>query len=119
MKSRILICGGRNYNNSARFDEVMAAITPYFKPSFCIIQGGARGADRLAAIWAFDRGCAMLEMRANWNFYSYSAGYIRNGWMIEFGMPDLVVAFPGGTGTQNMIEQARAKGIDVYVVSEQ
>lgn len=116
MKSRILICGGRDFNNSTLFDRVMATTESYFNPSFCIIQGGARGADRLAALWAFRKGCAMLEMRANWNFYNLSAGRVRNSWMLEFGMPDLVIAFPGGAGTQNMVQQAQARGFDVYVV---
>jgi len=36
--------------------------------------------------------------------------------MIKYAMPDLVVAFPGGTGTANMIKQARAASIDVFEV---
>ena len=116
MKRRVLICGGREYNDSQRLATVMKEIKPYLDQSFCIIQGGARGADRLANMWAFYEGCAVIEMRANWDFYDKAAGHIRNGWMLEFGLPDLVVAFPGGFGTRDMIRQARLKGIDVYEV---
>ena len=36
--------------------------------------------------------------------------------MIEYAMPDLVIAFPGGTGTANMIKQSKAASIDVFEV---
>ena len=58
----------------------------------------------------------MIEMRANWDYYETSAGTIRNTWMIKYATPDLIVAFPGGTGTANMIKQSRAAGIDVFEV---
>ena len=37
--------------------------------------------------------------------------------MLAEGKPDLVVAFPGGAGTANMIEQARAAGVRVFMWS--
>jgi hypothetical protein len=33
--------------------------------------------------------------------------------MLRFGKPQLLVAFPGGAGTENMIDQANAAGVDV------
>jgi ABC-type Fe3+-hydroxamate transport system substrate-binding protein len=44
--------------------------------------------------------------------YGPSAGPIRNGRMLEY-KPDLVIAFPGGRGTANMVKQARKAGIAV------
>ena len=116
MKKRILICGGRNFSDKDKFTKVMEYLRPCFDPCFCIIQGGAAGADRLGAAWAFFEGCPMIEMRANWDKYGNSAGSIRNRWMLEYGMPDLVVAFPGGTGTENMVKRARTAKIDVFIV---
>jgi UDP-N-acetylmuramoylalanine-D-glutamate ligase len=37
--------------------------------------------------------------------------------MLKEGRPDLVVAFPGGKGTANMVAQARAAGIRVFMWS--
>ena len=116
MKKRILICGGRDYNDNNKFINVMNNLRLWFDPKFCIIQGGARGADRLAMGWAFFQGCPMIEMRANWDYYDKDAGTVRNTWMIEYAMPDLVIAFPGGTGTANMIKQSKAASIDVFEV---
>jgi hypothetical protein len=33
--------------------------------------------------------------------------------MLVYGKPQLVVAFPGGGGTANMVEQAEAAGVKV------
>ncbi|MEM9912925.1 MAG: hypothetical protein AAF922_19365 [Pseudomonadota bacterium] len=42
-----------------------------------------------------------------------AAGPIRNKEMLDEGCPDLVVAFPGGRGTANMVKQAQAAGVEV------
>jgi UDP-N-acetylmuramoylalanine-D-glutamate ligase len=34
--------------------------------------------------------------------------------MLDEGKPDLVVAFPGGRGTANMVQQAHRAGVEVY-----
>ncbi len=38
---------------------------------------------------------------------------IRNQQMLKDHTPDLLVAFPGGSGTANMIERARLAGIEI------
>ena len=45
------------------------------------------------------------------------AGPIRNQRMLDEGKPDLVVAFPGGKGTNGMIDLARNAGVRVILVS--
>lgn len=116
MKSRILICGGREFKDQALFDKTMLEIKPWIADYFCVIQGGARGADRMAQLWAFFQGCAMIAMPANWDYYDKKAGPVRNKWMLDFGLPDLIVALPGNSGTANMVKQARERNIDVYEV---
>jgi hypothetical protein len=37
--------------------------------------------------------------------------------MLEIGKPAIVVAFPGGIGTANMVGMARDRGILVKVIS--
>lgn len=82
-------------------------------PFTLIIEGGARGADRLARNYAkvMDIPCETYD--AEWDKYGRGAGPIRNKRMLIEGKPDLVVAFPGGGGTANMIEQSRKAGIRV------
>lgn len=80
---------------------------------FIVIQGGANGADKAARDWAVKNGHVSLTFDAPWGHYGSSAGPIRNGWMLQYGKPDLVLAFPGGLGTANMVSQAEAAKVPV------
>jgi predicted Rossmann-fold nucleotide-binding protein len=116
MKSRILVCGGRAYDDSLFVEQTLDNLRQYFAPEFCIIQGGAKGADALARQWARENGICCITVAANWDYYDKPAGSIRNGWMIDFCKPDLLVAFPGGPGTSNMMKRCVMAGIDVHAV---
>lgn len=116
MKSRILICGGRAFNDHKMFNDAMLCAKPWFDKNYCIINGFAKGADMMAHVWAFFEGRPSICMPANWSYYGNKAGAIRNTWMLDFTFPDLVIAFPGGDGTANMIEQSRDRNIEVWEV---
>jgi hypothetical protein len=82
-----------------------------------LIHGGARGADRLADRFAKAHGWHVDEYLADWKTHGKRAGPIRNQRMLDEGRPQLVVAFPGGRGTADMVDRARAAGVSVRVVS--
>ena len=50
---------------------------------------------------------------ADWKQYGRGAGPIRNREMLQYSEPDIVVAFPGGAGTADMIRAARTAGYPV------
>lgn len=54
-----------------------------------------------------------MAFPANWKKFGKAAGPLRNVKMIEEGKPDVVIAFPGGHGTANMVALAEASGIPV------
>jgi YspA, cpYpsA-related SLOG family len=81
-----------------------------------IIEGGALGGDRLARQFARLRGVTVETFPAEWATHGLAAGPIRSKRMLVEGRPDLVVAFPGGPGTTNMVRQARAAGVLVIEV---
>lgn len=112
----VLVCGGRNYRNALR---VMWELTELHQanPIDLIIQGGARGADFLAAHWAETNEIPCLRVPAKWSVFANQAGRLRNRAMLDY-KPDLVLAFPGGAGTRNMIETARDHGIEVKEITE-
>lgn len=83
-----------------------------------IIAGGADGADSLAASWAAVENVNYKEYKADWYQYGKAAGPIRNKRMLEEGKPDLVIAFPGGKGTANMVALAKGAGIEVIQIDE-
>jgi hypothetical protein len=73
--------------------------------------------DMLAVEWARHRGVPTEVYMADWEHFGRKAGPLRNGRLLAEGRPDLVVAFPGGAGAANMIEQTRAAGVRVFMWS--
>ncbi len=71
----------------------------------------------MAREWAEARRVPVQTFRPDWKRFRRAAGPIRNKQMITEGKPDLVVAFPGGRGTANMVELARAAGVPVRLVA--
>lgn len=115
---KVIVCGGRNYSDSFTLDYVLKQV--YSDYCFTtLVQGGAKGADRLAKEWAVKNGIEVEEYLADWRRYSYGAGFERNQRMLEESGATLVVAFPGGNGTFDMMRRAKAaKGVDLIVVTE-
>ncbi len=111
---RILVCGGRDYKDRGKVFSVLSAAVPWFDVDFVIIEGGASGPDWYSKEWAHSHGHACIEMKAAWDFYGPGAGCIRNQWMLKHAMPDLVIAFPGGVGTKDMVTRAKKAGVVVY-----
>lgn len=114
LKSRILVCGGRNFTDEQFVREQLTSVRHYFEPIFLGIEGGARCVDTFAKRWFQSQGVPHVTLEANWDFYGDSAGNIRNQWMRTFLNPDLVIAFPGGAGTAHMVGIARKAKIDVW-----
>jgi ABC-type Fe3+-hydroxamate transport system substrate-binding protein len=89
------------------------------EPGDVVIHGAARGVDEQAMIAAQTLpGVKHLPFAADWHKHGRAAGPIRNKRMLDEGKPDLVVAFPGGRGTANMVKQAQAAGIPVQRYDE-
>src|SRR5574341_450857 len=90
---KILVCGGRNYNNYDHVSNTLNMIVcKHIIYDVIIIQGGAEGADFLAKQYAIVNCIKLKEYPANWNLYGRSAGFIRNEQML-LECPNLVVAF--------------------------
>ncbi len=109
---RVLVCGGRDYRNIAfvwRTLDKLHAETPFT----ALMQGGAKGADAAAREWAATKtGIQRYVCRADWDRHGKAAGPLRNQRMLEW-KPDLIVAFPGGAGTADMVRRAKAAGVKV------
>ena len=112
---KVLVCGGRNYRNWSAVTECLQRIHAV-TPIDVLIHGCAKGADTLASRWAYFVGVREHGFHADWERHGRAAGPIRNQAMLDKGKPDLVVAFPGGAGTADMVRRATAAGVRILVV---
>lgn len=117
---RVIIAGGRNFNDYERLKKVMDNC-PYEVTE--VVCGKARGADSLGEKWALSREIKVSYFIPDWNSLGKRAGFVRNNDMAEYACKDgvdkaLLVAFWDGVskGTKNMIELATKKGMVVKVV---
>lgn len=132
---RVLVCGGRDYGEIP--DDCPVDMIPTYRAraisdvrilrdtldevridnagkGFVLIHGACKnGADRHAAYWSGMNMVHADAFPADWKTHNRAAGPIRNQRMIDEGRPDLVIAFPGGRGTADMVKRARAAGIEV------
>lgn len=85
-----------------------------------LLHGGARGADAAIGRAARQLGWPALVLPAEWERHGRAAGPIRNRQLLELALSRaqlhsspgclaavLVVAFPGGSGTASLVQQAR------------
>jgi len=81
-----------------------------------LVHGGAPGADQLCHEWAAQNGVEHVEYRADWAQHGRAAGPIRNRKMLDNEQPHILIAFPGGRGTEDCIAAALERGIPVWRV---
>lgn len=109
----VLVTGGRDYTDYETVEEPIRFLVGFYGVDLRMMHGGARGADGLA-----QRAIKKYKIRhkvfpADWNGLGKAAGILRNTQMAEYldfcrdhGHSTQVLAFPGGSGTINMILQA-------------
>jgi len=109
---KVLVCGGRRFGKTEPEMALMENVLYLAHSQFHIdllIQGGAPGADKYAILWALRHGVKALTFPADWS-RGKKAGPLRNQEMIN-ERPDLVIAFPGGRGTADLLSRAKACGV--------
>jgi hypothetical protein len=111
---RICVCGGRDFNDKQLVYETLDKFLK-IRQDIIIVNGDARGADSLATEWAKERNVKCELFPANWEKHKRAAGPIRNKEMIDSKL-DVLVAFPGGKGTQNMIAQCKKNNVKVFEI---
>ena len=133
---RILVCGSRDWPHTA-IGIIREHLTQAIKDSgkdpkhILVITGSIteedNGVDSMVdQLCRTELGIACAIYRAPWEWARRHvgnprpAGPIRNGWMLRWGRPHLVLAFHpyliNSRGTKNMVDQARREGIAVRII---
>lgn len=125
---KTIIAGGRFYKftpaDIAWLDGLRISL-----PITEVVCGHAPGADSEGWNWAYEREIQIKDFYAAWtrwgipeavvgirpdgSKYNKLAGLWRNQEMADYA--DALVAFPGGTGTADMIDRATKKGLKIII----
>lgn len=118
MGLKVLVTGGRDYSNKEKVYDVLGKIHKD-KGIVELCHGAARGADDLANLWAVTQDVPRRVFPVSskeWNTLGKKAGVLRNQRMLEEFKPDLIVEFPGGTGTHDMVARGKRNSIPIRTV---
>lgn len=118
---KVIVTGGREYSNYELVSEILNIVFNELYPgeATTLVQGGAKGADALAKRWAMENSVPYEEFEAEWSKYGKVAGFKRNQEMLEESGKCVVVAFPGGNGTYDMIKRTNRMGIQLYNIRDE
>jgi hypothetical protein len=111
----VLVCGSRELSGSdwmriyTRLEQLPDGTT--------VMHGDARGVDRKVEEFCRTLSIPCRAFPADWERYGKRAGHVRNAEMLDKG-PELVLAFWDGhsKGTENVIREARIRGIPLEVI---
>jgi SLOG family YspA-like protein len=125
------VTGGRDFTDDLMIARVLGAL----RPEITLVHGGASGVDVRAALWWSKGKRDLVVYRADWlgpcreqcpprhrrerldgTSYCPKAGPYRNQAMVDSGL-DLLLAFPGGIGTADMVMRCLAAGVTVLNVT--
>jgi hypothetical protein len=112
MVMRVLVCGGRYYENSNAVHQELIQFH-WRTPISVIIHGGVPGAGAAAEGWARRNRVDVVRYPPNWECFGKRAERLRNDFMLADSRPDFVVVFPGGRDTADLAAKAVAAGIQV------
>lgn len=103
----VWVAGGRDYTDKTVIAEELELVAD---PDTLLVTGAARGTDLIAErIWREDFELPYLGIPARWTRLGKRAGFVRNQIIAEGYrglVPDVLIHFPGGRGTQMAIDLA-------------
>ena len=113
---RVLVCGGRDFDDLPLLGDALERV--HARHVITLLTTAARRALTPQRTTGPDlSGCRCRSFTPIGGQFGSGAGPIRNSKMLAEGKPEMVLAFPGGRGTANMVKRARSAGVSVCEVS--
>jgi len=108
---KLAVVGSRDFSDYVLMKEELDKIDFNI-----LVSGGAKGADKMSEIYAFDNDIPMIIHKPDWENLGKKAGYIRNVAIVE--ECDKLIAFWDGisNGTRHSINIAEKAGKLLKVV---
>lgn len=110
---RIAFTGGIACNDHARIWDVLDKVRAKHLDMVLIHGGSPKGAEKIAACWADNRGVPQIAFKPDWTRHENAAPFKRNDQMLE-ALPIGLIAFPGSGISDNLADKARKMGIPIW-----
>lgn len=110
---KVIIAGSRIISNE---NYIFYILDTFNFNNWTIVSGGAKGIDSLAKQYSIIKNIPFIEMKADWDKYGKSAGYIRNIEMANISNGLIAFWDQKSKGTKMMIDimLKQKKEIKVY-----
>lgn len=110
---KIAFTGGMDFNDYRLIWDALDKVHAKHTDMVLIHGGSPKGAELIAAKWAYNRKIVQVAFKPDWTKHGKAAPFKRNDAMLEI-LPIGVIVFPG-TGIQdNFADKARKLGINAY-----
>lgn len=116
----VIIAGGRSVSLNESQRNALTRLLARF-PEAVVMSGGAKGADTDGIALASGLGLETRVEVADWETYGRSAGARRNAVLVNLAKEAgraVLIAFPGGKGTEDMVVKCRRAGFMILRVDE-
>lgn len=114
---KVVVTGGRDKNDYNSHRMVRAVLDTLSHTTEVHVGDCSTGIDKIATDYCERNDMLGAIHQADWDRHGKAAGPIRNREMLEdAGKDAIVIAFPGGRGTENCVKQAKELGMIVLRV---
>lgn len=105
---KLLVCGSRSIKNASYIYEcINDAIKKLKYRVFTIIEGDAKGVDKIAGKYAIENGLNLDNFKPDWKRYGKGAGKIRSKQMVDLCDKGIAIWDGISIGTEYTIIQLR------------
>jgi hypothetical protein len=116
-KLTVGVTGGRSYRDYFTVQKALAKVSARF--DITVVHGDCpTGADAWARQWCEMTGTPERRYPADWETKGQAAGFLRNEQMAKEAGIQLLLAFPGGPGTNDMVQRCHRYGIPLKLIPE-
>lgn len=123
MAHYVVVAGGRELDlpeTHADMGEILGFLKLWYGNDLRVLHGAARGVDSVAQRVCETLGITVKAFPADWDGLGKAAGGVRNRQMADLvakwsksGHTGELIAFRGGSGTENMVKEALERDIPV------
>jgi hypothetical protein len=110
---KIAFTGGVDCADHAAIWDALDRVRAKHADMVLLHGGGPRGAERIAAAWADNRGVTQIVFKPDWTRHGKAAPFRRNDQLLDV-LPIGLIVFPGSGITDNLADKARAMGIPLF-----